>query len=181
MQIRNSRWLAIFTVLGFVSFVATPPVSGVLRVNPKTSSMRIPAKLQLLAKVNGQVAGKAFPDSSGRFQLSLPPVKDSLFDVFCVAPGLDTLFLRSVPAAATALPLLFPCEPDTTASGEIVCPKCRREDQVYPMLYGDPIVITRHYDTTGKVSYERTPGKEPQTDSVVRAARYYCRRDRITF
>jgi hypothetical protein len=179
---KNAGFLGMI-ILIFAGFILPggPPLLRVsLRMNPRAGHGAIPAHLQMLAKRNGRILSRTSGDSAFQFALPVPPQRDSL-DLFCAAPGMDTLFLFTGVPADSPLSLLFPCEPDTTAAGDILCPKCQREDQVYPMVYGEPIVIKRHFDTAGKVSYERLPEKEEPADTVVRAARFYCRRDKINF
>ena len=177
-------FLLLLLIAGFIPPTGWSSFHGVVIANPKLALRPVPSKLTILLKGNGRMLTKTTAGSGGTFIMSFPPGKDSVYDFFCSTGGPDTIFLKSLAGPATdstGLTLLYPCEPDTTAAGDVICPKCRNPDQVYPVVYGDPIVITRHFDTSGKVSYEQTPKAPAPVDTLAHAARYYCRRDKITF
>lgn len=174
----------LLLIAGFMPPAGLSSFHGVIIANPKIASRSVPPTLTVVLNGNGRMLAKTTAGSGGSFTISFPPGKDSVYDFSCTTGGPDTLFLKSVTGTGTEsapLTMLYPCEPDTTASGDIICPKCRKEDQVYPVVYGDPIIITRHFDTAGKISYEQTPKTPAPVDSPMHAARYYCRRDKITF
>ena len=120
----------------------------------------------------------------GNFDLSFTPEKEESFDFFCSGVGVDTMLIASVTRFESDTPemtFFIPAKNKKNASGKVICPKCKRADNVYKIVYGDNPIYVRNISSSGDTTYSPLYKGTYQEDCSETPARYYCDRDKIKF
>jgi len=179
--------LTIFIATLFFGFkVLTNPVyiKGHLRLNPKDTSAYV-ERISIFVKANNQVLAKTFTDGKGNFELTFTPDKEKSFDFFCNGVGVDTLLVGSVRKFESDTPELtfyIPALRKKNTLGQVICPKCKKADTVYKIIYGDG--IPDHFDdeqTSRDPNSSIIDGQYHKGICIVGVAKFFCDRDKIEF
>ena len=169
--------------LGFKPLTSPVNINGHIKTNPKDTSLYI-GFLTIFVKANKKTLAKSSTDAKGNFKMTFTLGKEKPFDFFCTGIGIDTLFLASITTFDSDRPdmtFYMPIEIRKNILGKVMCPKCKRTDEVYPIEYGAPTYISfidKNGDTTYSPIYK---GKYQAGNCTVTPGRYYCDRDKIKF
>jgi hypothetical protein len=166
--------------------VLTNPVfiKGHLRLNPKDTSAYI-ERIAVFVKGDNKVLAKTFTDGKGDFEITFTPDKEKSFDFFCHGVGVDTILVGSVRTFQSETPELtfyLPALRKKNALGQVICPKCKKADKVYKIIYGDG--IPDHFDDEPS---NRDPnssiidGQYYKGTCIVGVAKFFCDRDKVEF
>lgn len=156
---------------------------GHLKKKPKGTSAYIDHVI-VFVKEDTQTLAATLTDSNGYFILTLEPKKNESLDFFCTGAGIDTLLLASVAnfkRDTTKMTLYVPGPYKRTILGRTLCPKCKKQDQVYTIQYGNTPIFTRQISTSGDTSYSPIYKNTYQESCIVKPANYYCNRDKVKF
>lgn len=159
-------------------------IKGHLRLNPKDTSAYV-ERISIFVKGDNKVLAKTFTDDKGNFELTFTPDKEKSFDFFCYGVGVDTLLVGSATKFESDTPELtfyLPALRKKNALGQVTCPKCKKADKVYKIIYGDG--IPDHFDdeaTSRDPNSSIIDGQYYKGTCIVGVAKFFCDRDKIEF
>lgn len=171
----------------FFSFkVLTNPIfiKGHLRLNPKDTSAYV-ERISVFVKGDGKVLATTFTDGNGNFELTFTPDKEKSFDFFCHGVGVETILIGAVRTFNNNTPELtfyLPALRKKNTLGQVICPKCKKADRVYKIIYGDG--IPDHLDgdaTTHDSNSSIIEGQYYKGTCIVSIAKFFCDRDKVEF
>lgn len=164
----------ILTVI-FTSFqTVSHPVNirGHLKKNPADTSAEINA-VTVFVKGDDKKLAEAITDDKGDFEISFAAGEEKTFDFFCTSAAIDTLLIASFKHFESDTPeitFLIPGERKKNLFGKIICPKCKKADKVYTIVYNGS------GNDKGKAAEEKEERPSPG-----KPAKYYCERDKVEF
>jgi hypothetical protein len=126
-------------------------------------------------------------NDNGQFSATIPESKQNNIDVLYSGIGFGTVYLqhiRRLDDDTTNLQIDLAARYKKNIFGIVICPKCRRPDQVYKIHYGDAPVYTVRTDDNGNKTYSPFHNGVYQAGTCVstaQSARWYCDRDQIEF
>lgn len=178
-QYLSSFYRIIFT-LAFIlpvitSFkLASHPVNikGHLKKNPADTSADINA-VTVFVKADDKKLAEAVTNDKGDFEMSFTAGDEKSFDFYCSAAGIDTLLIASFKHFESDTPeitFFIPGERKKNLLGKIICPKCKKADKVYTIVY----------EGSGSDKWKAADEKE-ERPSPGKPAKYYCERDKVEF
>lgn len=168
--------LILFIVGTSFSCLNLPMVlTGHLKKNPSAASAYTNG-VTIFVKAGNTKLAETVTDSKGNFTISFTPAGEESFDFFCTAADIDTLLIASYDRFESNTPEItfyIPGIHKKNLFGKVVCPKCKKTNQVYDIVY------------TGKQvsgSTETSDNKQPKEEaSSKKLAKFYCERDKIEF
>jgi hypothetical protein len=173
-------------VLAFAFRHVTNPVyiTGHLKDNPDKFPKGFYPFAKVFAKKGKKVVGKTTADSSGDFELVFTPNLKDTFDIYCTPLGREPILLTTITDFDTDNPEMtfhLPVVPTTDLSGKVICPRCKKADNVYLIEYGNYVEVS-HIKKNGKRIIDTFyNGTYPEIYCVVGAATYFCHRDKVKF
>jgi hypothetical protein len=170
-------------LFGFRPFINPISIKGHIRPNSIDSSLYI-GYLSVFVKGDSKILARATTNEKGKFNLSFTPGKEKSFDFYCAGIGVDTIILASFTKFESDNPemtFFIPSIVKRNALGRAICPKCHKADKVYKIEYSDSPVTTVHINKSGDTIYSQIYRGVYQESCVVKAAKFYCDRDRVKF
>ncbi|TAL41450.1 MAG: hypothetical protein EPN92_12940 [Chitinophagaceae bacterium] len=159
-------------------------ITGHLKKNPKDTSAYVEGLL-VFVKGNSKVLAKTFTDKKGDFELTFTPNKEKSFDFYCNGVAIDTLLIGSVKTFESDTPEMtfyVPAQAKKNALGQVLCPKCKKTDKVYKIVYGDGQPVRMEVSETGDTTYSSIINGRYYTGTcLVGVAKYFCDRDKAKF
>jgi len=150
-------------------------ITGHLKKNPSAASAHTNG-VTVFVKADDKKLAETVTDSKGNFTLSITPGNEKSFDFFCTAADIDTLLIASFTRFESDTPevtLYVPGIHKKNLLGKVICPKCKKADQVYDIVY------------TGKkglgsegVAASKQPSEAATSNKL---AKFYCERDKVEF
>jgi hypothetical protein len=160
-------------------------ITGHLKKNPDDTHSKID-KISIFVKGDNKVLAQTFSDEKGNFDLTFTPKQEKSFDFFCKIIGEDTILIASYKRFESDTPEMtfyIPGIRKKNTLGKTICPKCKKTDKVYEIIYTDG--IPDHFDDD-TVVYK--PHRNPRIvdgayydGCIVGIAKYYCDRDDVKF
>lgn len=179
---------AIFTtalLLGFSLFTNPVTIMGHLKKTPNDTHSKID-RISIFVKGDNKVLAQTLSDGKGNFKLTFTPRQEKSFDFFCKIPGEDTILLASYRKFENDTPEITFYVPGIRAKdhlGKIICPKCKKPDKVYEIIYTDG--IPDHFDSDSAINKphpnSRIVDGAYYGGCIVGIAKYYCDRDDVKF
>lgn len=170
-------------LLGFKPLINPVIITGHLKTNLKDNSTYFD-NLLVFVKGDGKILAKSFTDSKGDFQITFTPNAEKSFDFYCTGLGIDTLLIASVTTfESDILEMTFyiPGKLNRNVFGRVVCPICRRTNNVYKIRYGDAPVFIFKTSKSGDTTYSPIYKGKYQASCLREPATYYCDRDKVKF
>ena len=150
--------LCVFLMVLLIGFKPTTNlvnISGHLETNPKRAAVDLIA-VQVLVKSGKEVLATSFTDEKGDFDLTVAVYPNQQLDFFCCASGLDTLLIGSMQTTTSnrvEKTFYVPVQVDKNLFGRAQCPKCKKNNRVYEIAYGDGIPIGMNVSKNGDTTY----------------------------
>jgi hypothetical protein len=170
-------------LISFNFFSITIYVTGHLRKNPSDTSGYVKG-LTVFVKGNGIILAKTVTDKKGNFHLHFTDKGQKSFDFFCTGDATDTLLLSSITRFESDTPdiiFLIPAKRMKNSLGQTICPKCRKADKVYRIVYADKSAI-KILINNGDTSYSPINKEETVVGLFLQGiGKYYCSRDKVKF
>lgn len=107
-------------------------ITGHLKKNPTDTSASL-SKATIFVKGNNKVLAKATSGSKGNFNIDFLDQHESSFDFYYANAGKDTLLLlstRTFKSDAPEITFHVPAMVKKNKTGEVICLKCKKADQV---------------------------------------------------
>lgn len=176
--------ILLFTWL-FSASLHSPSVTATISGTITTSDSSV-LFVSIVLKQDGKITASSPSAPDGKYSVDLTLEHNiKCVDVFLTGIGIDTLYIASYYPSFTEgyrLDIRLPLE-HTKKGGKVICPKCTRGKDVFPIVYGgDPKTV------------EIIPGKDTIYSPVVHGKYYagtcirsafspgwYCDRDKIKF
>ena len=131
-------------VSGFTHFSLPVYITGHLK-NNYNKATSFTDRVLILVKGNHKILAKSFTDNKGNFSISFTANKERSFDFYCAVLGIDTLLIASFTTFGSDAPditFYLPGKIKRNSFGKVICPICKRADEVYGIQYGDAPVFT---------------------------------------
>jgi hypothetical protein len=175
--------LLIAFLYGFTKLTNPVVIKGHIRKNPKQEAGYV-EYITVFVKGGEKVLAKTITDTKGDFELTFTPVNEKSFDFYCAGVGIDTMLVATVERFVSDnsdMTFYLPAEPAKSKIGKVLCPKCKRADKVFKIVYGDNPIVVQNISASGDTTYSPLyKGKYYET-CTERPAKYYCDRDKIKF
>ena len=141
----------------------------------------------VFVKGDNKILAKTVTNNKGDFTITFTPKNEKSFDFYCAGLGIDTLLISSVTSFESDTPEMtfyIPGIRKKTALGKTTCPKCKKADKVYKIVYSDG--IPDHFDDDIKVHKQNEnpniiDGEYYAGTCIVGVAKFYCDRDKAEF
>lgn len=178
--------LTLFATLTLTSFLRPSNrlyLSGKVYSDDKNINTQL-VGLYLFVKADGKIIIGEYIDTDRHYDISFIPENQQSFDFFVTGFGIDTIFLKSYTKFESDLitwDIKLPSD-YRKQFGQIICPKCSKTDQVYPIIYGKQIVQQKIVN--GDTTYTNIVNKKYYTGTCIHSLlspNWYCDRDRIKF
>jgi len=127
---------------------------------------------------------KTLTDKKGDFELTFTPDKEKSFDFFCHGIGIDTMLIGSIRTFESDTPELtfyLPALRKKNALGQVICPKCKKADKVYGIVYSDGIPDHFDHEVKSSSSNSKVIDGHLYKGCIVGPPKYYCDRDKVEF
>ncbi|MCC6289302.1 MAG: hypothetical protein IT249_15590 [Chitinophagaceae bacterium] len=173
-------------LLGFRHLTLPVTITGHLKKNP-ADTFAYTNGIIVFVKGGNKVLAKAVTDNKGDFIITFTPKKEKSFDFYCTGLGIDTILISSVTVFESDTPEMtfyIPGIRKKTTLGKTICPKCKRADKVYKIVYSDG--IPDHFDDDKTANKQNSnpkiiDGEYYAGTCIVGIAKYYCDRDKVEF
>lgn len=178
-----SAFLLATLLFGFTKLTNSVFIKGHIRKSTKEVAGYI-SYIVVLVKGDNRILAKTITDSNGDFQLSFTTNEENSFDFYCTSVGIDTMLLASVKKFEkdnSEMTFHLPAKPVKNKAGEVLCPKCKKEDKVFQIIYGDNPIVVRQISISGDTTYSPFYKGKYYEDCSEQPAKYYCDRDKVKF
>jgi hypothetical protein len=180
----------LFTLAGFLLATSFKEPTNELHISGKVYSDKKDLNgqlvgLHLLVIADNKLVAQTFTIEGGHYELTFTPTNQKSFDFFIASIGIDTSLLKSFEAfQSNVMTCDFKFPPSYRKHlGQIICPKCRRTDKVYPIIYGWGQISERKI-VNGDTIYSNIVDKKYYAGTCVSSnlsPKYFCNRDKVKF
>lgn len=156
------------TITGFQMISLPVTIRGHLKKNPADTSADINA-VTIFVKGDDKKLAEAITNDKGDFEIGFTAGEEKSFDFYCTSAVIDTLLIASFKHFESDTPeitFLIPGERKKNLFGKIICPKCKKADKVYTIVYNGT---------------EKAASEKEEQPATGKPAKYYCERDKVEF
>ena len=125
-------------------------ISGKVNVTPKKDSRKLWFGT-ILIKQDTEIIASGMVDTNYNYQVKIKDLKASSSvvkaNIFITAQGIDTQFIKSLVLIKTSMVICnfnFPNSYEKNVLGEVICPKCGKEDKTIPIEYTSRVGIYKN-------------------------------------